>query len=99
MDDYKGNFYKLAAWKKVRNEVRAERKGLCEECLKHGIYRAADVVHHIKPITPANITDPTITLNKDNLMLLCHDCHNKTHSRVERVRFDANGNILPPLSE
>ena len=96
-DDYKGNFYHHAAWIKVRSAVWAERKGLCEDCLAQGIYKAADVVHHIKPITPDNINDPRITINKSNLCLLCHNCHNKRHKSVKDKKyvFNRDGSIAP----
>jgi hypothetical protein len=34
------------------------------------------IVDHIEELTPANITDPNIALNHDNLQYLCLDCHN-----------------------
>ena len=40
-------------------------------------------VHHIIYLTPENVTDPEISLNQDNLLLLCNECHNKKHGRFE----------------
>ena len=40
-------------------------------------YGRAQEVHHKIELTPNNISDPTIALNPDNLVSLCHDCHTK----------------------
>lgn len=37
------------------------------------------IVHHKCYIDTTNIYNPDITLNFDNLELLCLDCHNKEH--------------------
>lgn len=61
-------------------------------CLKNGIYKAATLVHHIKPVTAENVHDPDITLNPENLMTLCVDCHAAIHS-TRRYYIDENGNV------
>lgn len=73
-------FYTSRAWKDLRAYIIKERGGLCESCLKQGIIKAADVVHHIKPVTAENVNDPEIALNPDNLMALCTECHAAIHS-------------------
>ena len=67
-------------------------------CRKKGLIKAAAVVHHIKPITPQNINDPRITLNTDNLMALCTDCHAEIHSGKPGRRYtvDALGRVIAP---
>lgn len=69
-------------------------------CLKNGIYKAATLVHHIKPVTAENVHDPDITLNPENLMALCVDCHAAIHS-TRRYYIDENGNVTvagdPPV--
>ncbi len=64
----------------------------CEKC--GGI---AEEVHHKIEITENNVNDLNITLDKDNLIALCKDCHNKEHDRFLKrtFRFDKNGNIVP----
>lgn len=47
---------------------------LCEKCDAIGTE-----VHHKIRLTPENVNDPEISLNQDNLMLLCNECHNKEH--------------------
>lgn len=38
-----------------------------------------DIVHHKNHIRVDNIYDPEVTINFENLELLCIDCHNKEH--------------------
>lgn len=52
-----------------------------------------DQVHHKKHLTPKNINDPEITLNWDNLELLCLDCHRKEHDKGHRYRVDPDGRV------
>jgi 5-methylcytosine-specific restriction endonuclease McrA len=40
--------------------------------------------------------DPTISINQENLELLCKDCHNKEHKRFTKEKeFDSDGNLIP----
>lgn len=68
--------------------------GLCEDCMKEGRVTAAEEVHHIKFITPDNINDPNVTLNWDNLVALCRECHRKRHgARQRRYEVDEWGRV------
>lgn len=70
--------------------------GLCEDCWAKGIATPAEEVHHIKKLTPANIKDESVTLNWDNLVALCHDCHTKRHHPHERrYIIDEYGRVMP----
>lgn len=95
-------FYSSPAWKNIRKTVLKERGGLCEMCLKNGIYRAATLVHHIVPVTGENVNNPEITLNESNLMALCVDCHAAIHS-TRRYIVDEKGNVTvapdPPIKK
>ena len=93
-------FYNSSAWEQCRNAYFIEQNGLCEEC--NG---AGDEVHHIIFLMPQNINDPLITLNHDNLQLLCRECHNKAHEKAKqmiklnktkenRFQYDDEGNIV-----
>ena len=58
-----------------------------------------DTVHHIIELTPININDANITLNPDNLITVCNQCHDEIHGRnyrqeKARYTFDADGNII-----
>lgn len=64
----------------------------CEKCGAIGTE-----VHHIIHLTPENVTDPSISLNQDNLLLLCNECHNNIHSRFEgasNYSFDDEENFI-----
>lgn len=98
--DYSKPFYNSKKWKELRLYVCESRHWTCEECGEFG-----DQVHHIIEITPDNINDPNITLNEDNLQLLCEECHNAKR-KVERdiedgLVFDENGNLkqVPPVDD
>ena len=74
-------FYSSAAWQACRNEYAKRRHFLCENCLRRGIYKAGEIVHHKIELDPVNINNPEIALNFDNLELLCRDCHAAMHEQ------------------
>ena len=89
-------FYKSDKWKIARAIKIASANGICQECNKN----PGTEVHHIIHLTPNNICDPTITVNQENLKLLCNECHNKVHCRFQgksKYYFDEEGNFLPKL--
>ncbi len=97
MKDFARGFYKSKAWQDCRRAYIKSVGGLCERCLKKGIYRAGVIVHHLTVLTPETIQDPTVTLNFDALELLCMDCHNKEHlSKGRRYRVDEMGKVIFP---
>lgn len=77
-------FYSSKAWQDCRNEYMTKVHHLCEECLSDGIYKPADIVHHVVELTPANINCPEITLNHNNLQAVCRDCHGAKHDIKNR---------------
>ena len=85
-DERVAKFYKSKLWQRVRRAYFINQHGLCERCGKPG-----DIVHHKENITTANIYDPNITINFDNLELVCQDCHNKEHM----AKFDEAGELRP----
>lgn len=94
MKPWAKRFYKSKAWVKCREAYIAQRYGLCERCGAPG-----KIVHHKIYLTPDNINDPNISLNHENLELLCQDCHNREHHETipaaEGLRFDEHGNLVP----
>lgn len=69
--------------------------GLCERCRKKGLIVPGEIVHHKVYISPDNINDPAITLNPDNLELLCRDCHAEEHAdRRKRYKLDDLGRVI-----
>lgn len=89
MRPYATAFYKSKAWAKCREAYASSVGGLCERCAKAGRITPGVIVHHKNHITPDNINDPGITLNWDNLELLCRDCHADEHRETPR-RYDVD---------
>ena len=67
---------------------------MCEECIKKGIYKPGEIVHHKEEVTPLNIYNPEITLNLENLQLLCRDCHARAHKKERRYKLDDMGRVI-----
>lgn len=86
-------FYGGQAWKNCRKAVMQSRRGLCERCLARGLLVPATQVHHIIPITQENIEDVNITLNPDNLIILCKPCHDAQHSNG-RYSIGPDGELI-----
>ncbi|MDM5333424.1 HNH endonuclease [Ureibacillus composti] len=87
-------FYKSGQWQKCRASYIQSVFGLCERCGEPG-----KIVHHKKYINAQNVNDPFITLNHDNLELLCQNCHNREHFEIhspirEGLKFDEEGNLI-----
>lgn len=74
-------FYSSKAWQSCRNEYAKRRGYLCEDCLRRGIYKPGEIVHHVIELDPINIERPEVALNFDNLELLCRDCHARRHEQ------------------
>ncbi|MBR2587436.1 HNH endonuclease [Candidatus Saccharibacteria bacterium] len=91
-------FYGTQAWTECANAYRKKVGGLCERCLKEGIYRAGEIVHHKIHLSPDNLKDPSIALSFDNLELLCRECHAKEHQEQKPYKVDELGRVdLPPI--
>ena len=97
--DFAKSFYNSKAWEQVRQSVLMRDCFLCTKC-----GRPAEEVHHKKHLTPDNIDDPSVSLNMDNLMSLCRECHFEEH-RGEHAKgreqkeqseftFDENGYLV-----
>ena len=63
--------------------------------MSKGIIRTGEIVHHKIELTPDNIHNPDITLNFDNLQLLCRDCHAAVHKPEKRFKVDELGRVIP----
>lgn len=85
--DFAKAFYKSKKWQHCRDSYVLSVGGLCENCLKHGRYTPAEIVHHKEFITPSNIVNPEITLDWKNLEALCRDCHAEQHKKNSKKRY------------
>ena len=73
---------------------------MCQRCFQRGIIETGSKerpleVHHKTPLTAANITDPSVALNWDNLELLCKTCHDEEKERKNRRwQIGKDGKVL-----
>lgn len=94
MKDFAKDFYKSRAWQDCRNGYMQKVNGLCEDCLAIGVYKPAQIVHHVIELTPENINDATISLSWSNLRAVCRECHAKAHgARPRRYQVDELGRV------
>ena len=94
-ETYADAFYCSHEWRRCRVGY-ASKVIYCERCAKRGMTVPGDEVHHKIRLTRENINDPSVTLNWDNLELLCFRCHDEEHMK-RRYRADAWGHVdLPP---
>ena len=96
--EFAKRFYRSKAWQECREAVMKRDHYICVECGEAG-----QEVHHKIWLTKDNINNPDITLNMDNLVTLCKDCHHKAHGRNQYTKkngcqdglmFDSNGNLI-----
>ena len=96
--DFARAFYDSPAWKRARRAYASSVGGLCERCLQSGIYTPGVIVHHIVHLDDSNYGNPDISLNWNNLELLCRECHNEVHKRgrvlPRRYRVDSAGHVI-----
>lgn len=97
--EFSRTFYNSKAWIQCKKAYIKSVNGLCERCLKKGKLVPGYIVHHKVKLTPSNINNPNITLNFDNLELLCLDCHNWEHmgkygATAEGIKFNNNGDVV-----
>lgn len=95
--DFAAGFYNSKAWRDCRRAYAKSQGGLCERCMSRGLIVPGKVVHHVQHITPDTINDPSITLNHDNLILVCQNCHAAEHKSQGRFVVKSDGSILPPI--
>lgn len=80
-------FYNSKEWRSFRQGLIAERTNkadgvlYCQHSGKPLIQSYDIVLHHIKPLTMANVNDYSISLNPDNIMIVSQQAHNEIHAR------------------
>lgn len=89
-------FYKSKAWQLARTIKINATQGKCERCGGVG-----EEVHHQIRLTLSNLGDTSISLDQNNLELLCKDCHNEEHGRFKKreVLFDEDGNFIGLITD
>lgn len=74
--DFARAFYNSKAWRDLRFALIIERGPKCQKCGQIVIDTSKLIGHHRTPLTPLNINNPAITLNPENIDIICFDCHN-----------------------
>lgn len=88
-------FYSSKKWQDCRNAYASSKRWLCERCLEKGLYHKGAIVHHKIYIDDDNLDDDSITLNFDNLELLCRSCHELEHKgKTRRYAISECGEII-----
>ena len=74
-------FYASRKWRAFRLSLIVERGNQCQQCGKT-IAKASELIgHHTIELTPECVSDHQISLNPDNVQLICRDCHDRVHQR------------------
>lgn len=89
------SFYNSTRWKNVREAYTLSKFGICERCGQPN----AKQVHHKIYLTPDNINNPEVSLNFNNLELLCDTCHQNEHFEKYSpvaigLEFNTNGQVV-----
>ena len=73
------NFYRSAAWKRVRDQVIVRDNG-CDLGINDRIIYGKILIHHMNPITDKDILNLTeFLLNPEYLICVTHSTHNAIH--------------------
>lgn len=73
-------FYTGKDWRQFRLNLILERGNKCERCGK-ATKQSQLIGHHKEPLTIDNVNDPNISLNPNNVDIICIGCHNEIENR------------------
>lgn len=83
------NFYRSAAWKRVRDQVIVRDNG-CDLGIEDRMIGGKILIHHMNPISNKDILDLTsILLNPEYLICVSHNTHNAIHYGDEDLLIKA----------
>lgn len=82
----KRQFYRSGEWRKFRElyiSMRQQSDHIlrCDRCGKPLLYKDDIILHHRHELTDDNVNDYSISLNPDNISMICFKCHNEVHDR------------------
>lgn len=94
--DFSKAFYRTEAWQTARGITLRRDNFNCQMCGAR-----AEEVHHIIELIPSRMNDDNITLNPDNLISLCRDCHFKVHEqeRTQSIILSNKRRVKPQCRE
>lgn len=70
-------FYNSKHWRRLSHRIIKAHHGECQLCKAEHRLTRATLVHHVKHLRD----HPELAYDRDNLMPLCHDCHERIHER------------------
>lgn len=93
-------FINTERWRRLR-AVQLAKQPLCEECMKVGRYRLAELVHHREPIeTGVTLAEMEyLAFNADNLESICKKCHTAVHNALGSHNSQRNKEITARRNE
>lgn len=82
--------YNTARWHDLRKKILRRDRYQCRICRRYGKLTEATEVHHIQHADER----PDLAYSPDNLISLCHSCHEKQHPEkaAKSYRGRARGN-------
>lgn len=79
------NFYRSAAWKRIRDQVIIRDNG-CDLGMEDRLIYGKVLIHHMNPINARDILDLTeFLLNPEYLICVSHTTHNAIHYGDENL--------------
>ena len=65
----------------IDEQLQKNGEVICNHC-KQPVNNTWEIIcHHITQVDMTNLNNPEITLNQNNLELICFDCHQREHKR------------------
>jgi len=96
------NFYHRKEWKSLRAAVLRDAHYECVDCKARNKIRKAVTVHHVNEVKHR----PELALSryytdkdgiiKENLIPLCHECHDARHERMQFKHSDNEKKFTTP---
>ena len=83
-------FYRTQSWQDMRSYIYERERGCCQVCGKFVFGKRAQV-HHIIPIKDNKL----LSLEENNLMLLCPQCHVIEENKEKKKVFPSYFNTEP----
>lgn len=74
-------FYCSKAWRDLSYNLKLQAYGKCNRCGETLMDFSKLIGHHTIELNEVNVDDPNISLNPEQIEVICHTCHNKEHRR------------------
>lgn len=93
------NFYRSAAWRRIRDQVIIRDCG-CDLGIEDRIIAGKILIHHMNPINDLDILNQTsLLLNPEYLICVSHNTHNAIHYGDENLLIKDNPIVRTPFDQ